>query len=54
MVGASQKEGNRGVNNGVGHLRTTCSWVKERQTGAHQKVQREGKMGSYQNSESHK
>lgn len=25
-------------------MRTTCSWAKERQTGAHQKVQREERM----------
>lgn len=30
--------------NGVAHLRTTCSWVMERQTGAHQKVQKEERM----------
>lgn len=40
--------------NGVVRWRTTCSWVKERQTGAPQKVQREGRMERHQNAESHK
>lgn len=48
-MGASQKEDSRGESNVVEHSMTTCSWVKARQTGAHQKVRREGKMGRYQN-----
>lgn len=39
---------------GVEHSRTTCSWAKERQTGARQKVQREGRMERCWNAESHK
>lgn len=53
-MGASQKEDSRGESNVVEHSMTTCSSVKERQTGAHQKVRREGKMGRYQNAGSHK
>lgn len=51
---AFQKAGSRVESNGVVHWRTTCSWAKERQTGAHQKVQKEARVGRYQNAESHK
>lgn len=46
---AFQKAGSRVESNGVVRWRTTCSWVKERQTGAHQKVQKEGRMERHQN-----
>lgn len=46
---AFQKAGSRVENNGVVRWRTTCSWAKERQTGAHQKVQREGRMERHRN-----
>lgn len=41
---AFQKADSRVESIGVEHSRTTCSWAKERQTGARQKVQREGRM----------
>ena len=41
---ASQKVDSRVESNGVEHLKTTCSWAKVKQTGARQKVQREGRM----------
>lgn len=53
-VVAFQKVDSRVESNGAVHLRTTCSWVRERQTGAHQKVQREGRMERHWNAESHK
>lgn len=51
---AFQKVDSRVESNGVAHLRTTCSWAKENQTGARQKVQREGRMERHRNAESHK
>lgn len=51
---ASQKADSKVESNGVEHSRTTCSWAKARQTGAHQKVQREGRMERHWNAESHK
>lgn len=41
-VVAFQKAGSRAENNGVVRWRTTCSWAKERQTGApaHQREER--------------
>lgn len=48
-VVAFQRAGSRVESNGVVHWRTTCSWVKERQTGAHQKVQREARVERCQN-----
>lgn len=53
-VVAFQKAGSRVESSEVVRWRTTCSWVKERQTGVHQKVQREGRVERHQNAESHK
>lgn len=46
---AFQKADSRVESIGVEHSRTTCSWAKERQTGAHQKVQRVGRMERHWN-----
>lgn len=48
-VVAFQKVDSRVENSGVVRWRTTCSWAKERQTGAHQKVQREERMERHWN-----
>lgn len=53
---AFQKADSKVENNGVVRWRTTCNWVKERQTEAQarQRVQREARMERHWNSESHK
>lgn len=53
-VVAFQKVDSREESNGVVHSKTTCSWVREKQTGAHQKVQKGERMERRWNAESHK